>query len=567
MGCAQQELERWSDAYVLYQGILRQNMKDDIAAMAMSKIKFLMLSHPDLPITRDDRMYYGLTSYYAKQYKVALEELEKVIGKPDDLSAKAAYFIAESYYRKREYTKAIKQYSVVAKDYPQSEYVESALFQTALGHGKINKTKKANELLAEFAAAHPESDLADNAAFQIAEYHRGKEQFKKAADAYGKMAAEYSDSNLADDALWNMGWCFVKLKDNDGSIKAFQRLLNEYPDSWLAGSAQFWIGVNHERMEKWRAAADAYKKVMNDGAWYYSDRAKRREQRLIDQGKVSKTFANAQYRKLRIDDSVPAWQNVSAPLSARTQALLDLRMFDDGVGELLTAEETGEGLESVYRNLSSIHKKMGDLYTSRNYAWRLSRLPQMKSKDGAMPGQIYSMLYPLAFRDIIFSNSKENKLDPLLIMAIMTEESHYNPDAVSWVGAMGLIQIMPPTGAEIARKLKIKSYKTEMLLQPEINIKMGTWYLAGQTNRLGKYVKEALVKEKVSESDRSYIVSMLATGAYNGGESRIRRWVKKYGLKDIDEFVEDIPIRQTRQYIKKVFNSYEVYKALYSDNG
>ena len=101
-----------------------------------------------------------------------------------------------------------------------------------------------------------------------------------------------------------------------------------------------------------------------------------------------------------------------------------------------------------------------------------------------------------------------------------------------------------------------------MLLHPETNIKMGTWYLAGLANRLGEHVKETFDKENIPESERSYITQMLAAGAYNGGESRIRRWVKRYGVEDIDEFVESIPIQQTKRYIKKVCNSYEIYKAL-----
>jgi soluble lytic murein transglycosylase len=58
---------------------------------------------------------------------------------------------------------------------------------------------------------------------------------------------------------------------------------------------------------------------------------------------------------------------------------------------------------------------------------------------------------------------------------------------------------------------------------------------------------------------------MLTLGAYHGGETRVRRWVEKYGIEDIDEFVEGIPIYQVKQYIKKVCDSYEIYKSLYSD--
>ena len=288
-------------------------------------------------------------------------------------------------------------------------------------------------------------------------------------------------------------------------------------------------------------------------------------ERLGKRGKISADSASVQYEKIRIAESVPAWQNINAPLPARIQGLLSLRIFDDAVGELVTAAKAGEALEAINYNLSVYYGKMGDHSKSRKYAWRLSRLPGMTNEDGAMQIQLHRMIYPIAFRDDVYSNSEKNDLDPLLVLAIMREESGYEPSAISWAGAHGLIQVMPSTARDIARSLKIKPFKSEMLLQPEINIKMGTWYLAGQIKRLGKHTSEILAKEKVSESERSYIAKMLAAGAYNAGESRIRRWVKKYGLKDIDEFVESIPIPETKRYIKKVFNSYEMYSSLYSE--
>jgi len=565
MGSAYHELGKWSDAYVLYQGMLRQNMRDEMAGMAVNKIRFLVLSYPNLPITRDDRIYYGQTSYYAKQYKAAREELQKVIDKPDELSAKAAYFIAESYYRERKYDKAIEQYASVAQNYPQSEYAETSEYQIALCHRKAGREKKFRALLAGFAATHPTSDLADNAEFQIAEYHRGEEQYKEAADAYGQVVARYPGSDLVDDSLWNIGWCHIKLKDEAGGKSAFQQLLGEHPDSRLADSARFWMGVNYERMEEWQKAADTYKEVMENNAWYYSHRAKRRLEQLGRWGKISADDALIQYKKLRIDESVPAWQNINTPLPMRIQSLLALRVFDDAVGELLTAAETGEAMESIYYNLAVYYEKMGDFNNSWRYARRLARLPGMEGADGAMPRQLHGMSYPMAFRETVFSNSGKNDLDPLLILAIMQAESAYDPSAVSWAGAMGLIQIMPSTARDIAQRLKLEPFRTEMLLQPEINIRFGTWYLASLIKSLDKHVSGILTGEKMSEYERSYIVKMLAAGAYNGGESRVRRWIKRYGLEDIDEFVESVPIPETKRYIKKVFSSYEIYSSLYNE--
>lgn len=564
MGSAYQEVGQWSDAYVLYQGMLRQNTRDEMAGMAVNKIRSLVSSYP-IPITRDDGMYYGQTLYYAKQYKAAREELQKVIDKPDELSAKAAYFMAESYHRERKYDKAIQQYAAVVEDYPQSEYAETAEYQIALCHRKAGRKKKFRILLADFAATRPTSDLADNAQFEIAEHYKGEEQYKAAADAYGKVVARHTGSDLVDDSLWNIGWCHIKLKDKAGGKSAFQRLLNEHPDSPLAGSARFWIGVIYERMEEWQEAADIYKEVMGNNAWYYSDRAKRRLEQLDKRGEISADEALIQYKKLRIDESVPAWQNISMPLPGRIQNLLALRVFDDAIGELLTAAKTGEALESIYYSLAVHYEKMGDFNNSWRYARRLSRLPGMESVDGAMPRQLHRMSYPIAFREAVFSNSEKNNLDPLLILAIMQAESAYEPSAVSWAGAIGLIQIMPPTARDIAQRLKVKPFRAEMLLQPEINIRFGTWYLASLMKSLDKHVGGILSAEKTSEIERSYIIKMLAAGAYNGGQTRVRRWIKRYGIKDMDEFVESIPIPETKRYIKKVFSSYEIYSSLYNE--
>ena len=190
----------------------------------------------------------------------------------------------------------------------------------------------------------------------------------------------------------------------------------------------------------------------------------------------------------------------------------------------------------------------------------------MKGEDGAMTPQLHRMLYPLAYRDVVFSNAEKNKLDSLLMLALMLEESRYDPDAVSPAGAIGLTQIMPPTGKDIAKRLKIRPFATEMLLQPQLNIKMGTWYLGGLTSRFSDRLQKLLAGRNASQpesSEHSDIIKILALGSYNGGESRVRRWIGKYGLEDIDEFVENIPIPETKRYIKKVCDSYETYKLLW----
>lgn len=562
IGKAYQGLEKWKDSFAAYQKVLQHYTDDEIAKNAANNIKYLIFVCPKIRVTREDRMYYSLGLYYSKQYEMAREEFEKIVVNKDELSAKASYFIAESYYKQKNYKKAVELYTSVIRNYPKSEYASTSQYNLALCYNKIGKKQNFYDLLVEFSSKYPNSKLADDAAFEVAEYHRKRGQYRKAIDAYSKMAAAYPRSRLADDALWNMDWHSIKLKDSKSSSEARQRLLKNHPKSKFTGSTRFWLGVNYERDGKWQVAAEEYRKVMNDGIWYYSDRAKKRLERLVRLEKIGEDEAISQYKKLKVDGSVPKWQNSNGSILPKTKELIYLRIFDDALNEFLIAEKSGKYIEKTYYNLSMIYNKMGDFNNSWRFASRLADLPGVKANDGTMPRQLYRMLHPLAFRETVLNYAKEYNVDPLLVMALILEESRFDPKAISWVGALGLIQVMPPTGAEIAQKLNIRPYKTEMLHHPETNIRMGTWYLSGLIDRLGKHVKEILDKEKVPESEQKYITKMLAVGAYNCGESRIRGWVKRYGLKDIDEFVENIPIPETKRYIKKVCHSYEVYKSL-----
>lgn len=123
----------------------------------------------------------------------------------------------------------------------------------------------------------------------------------------------------------------------------------------------------------------------------------------------------------------------------------------------------------------------------------------------------------------------------------MRQESRFEKDIKSPVGATGLMQIMPETGAWIAPQINIKEYS---LTDPEDNIKMGTWYL--------NYTHDTY-------NDNS----MLAIASYNAGPGNVSNWISRYSLADIDEFVENIPFPETKNYVETVFGNYWNYVELY----
>ncbi|MCP5159568.1 MAG: lytic transglycosylase domain-containing protein [Gammaproteobacteria bacterium] len=151
--------------------------------------------------------------------------------------------------------------------------------------------------------------------------------------------------------------------------------------------------------------------------------------------------------------------------------------------------------------------------------------------------------FPLAYRDDVIANARTDALDPAWIYAIIRQESAFQADARSPVGALGLMQMMPATGRQIARDLQ-DTVDIPDLRQPETNIRYGTHYLRRMLERL---------------QDNP----VLATAAYNAGPNKVAQWLPTGGHPiPADIWAETIPYRETRAYVQRVMEYAAVYRHL-----
>lgn len=155
---------------------------------------------------------------------------------------------------------------------------------------------------------------------------------------------------------------------------------------------------------------------------------------------------------------------------------------------------------------------------------------------------VISSYYPLDYKDMIVSCAQEYDLDPNLVCAVIATESRFSPEANSSRGAVGLMQIMPETGEWIAQKLKLEDYSQESLVDPETNIRMGTWYLHFLSER---FEGDAVI------------------AAYNAGHGSVESWLGDAQYSSDGKILETIPYEETRDYVKKVNFAYEIYKIFY----
>ncbi len=184
-------------------------------------------------------------------------------------------------------------------------------------------------------------------------------------------------------------------------------------------------------------------------------------------------------------------------------------------------------------------RRRKDEYKNRSRTWTIICVVLVCAIALLLRGVIVYQIYPLKFVDEIKQYSGEYAQDPYFVSAVICTESGFDETAVSSRGAMGLMQIMPDTGAWAAEKIGIADFTTEMLNQPDVNIRIGCWYLNYLSDMFGGDVDKVMA-------------------AYNAGPNNVIEWAG-------DGKLTDIPFGETKDYLKKVTRNLQIYKGLYDE--
>jgi soluble lytic murein transglycosylase len=207
------------------------------------------------------------------------------------------------------------------------------------------------------------------------------------------------------------------------------------------------------------------------------------------------------------------------------------------------SEVPGQDPETVAYARARILYALGDF----NGAFRIGATIFRDEIRGEPSGEVrryFRIAYPDAHVEAVRRAAEEFGVSPLVLWSVMRQESAFQTKARSWAAAQGLMQIIPPTGERIARALGDNDFAAGQLNSPAVNVRYGAWYL-GQ------------LLEKFHGS------LPLALGSYNAGPKAVSRWVDVAGGLPTDEFIEEIPYRETRHYVKRVLGNLAVYSALY----
>ena len=519
-------------AFNAYRELIQKEHAGSVAKKALDRLKQLMGKYKSLKLTADDRINSGLVFFSHRLWKSAVAELERI---PDtvDLSTRgyALYLIGKSYQGRKWYNTAIKKFNAVIAFGNKSEYLTRATYQAAQCYRRKGHLKTAINRLEDFVKSYTWSELVDDALYDIAQIHEKQGKSEAALDAYARLIETAPKSPYADIAGWRTGWQRFDEKRYEDSYKAFKGLKEHFPGNRYAMGAHFWMAKIRERQNKPALARKLYQEVAEEQYWYYTARAK---------AILGITRSELEPRAVQ-DAELP----VPQACPEQIPLLMELRLYEDAIAHLNSHINTSSLPErQCFYDLITCYERLAMYDTARKFTEQSLESPAFANASRADLAKLHEKLYPRYYANTVEKYAKLYNVDTFLIAAMILEESRYNAEAISWAGAIGLMQIMPATGKELAQQLKIRRFRTAMLKEPAVNIRMGTKYI-GYLNSL-------------FDGD-----PMLVIGAYNGGPGRMKRWVSSKNIKDIDEFVEKITIRETRLHIKKVINSYDHYVRIY----
>ena len=429
-------------------------------------------------------------------------------------------------FQARRYEQAERRLSALANEEPTRRIAADALLLAGRSQFRQNKVTAARKTFERVAAEYPQEPAAAEALYILADLEHDAGNLDRAREYYRRAINDHPEIAEAGLAAMRLGGLAHIEGNFDEAVSIFERY-RAHTDPGRAQQAAYWAALSYLRLGNQARAEDLLREVVQaDPITYYGMRA-------------ADLLGESVWRTALAPEPPPAPASPELDdVIFRVTALRELGLDDAASFEIDRAREVyAENREALYNLAEAFHER-GETFA----AIRLGR--QLHRAEGRWNARLLRIVYPFPYREIIIREARRRKIDPYLVAGLIRQESMFLPGAVSPTGAVGLMQLMPATARQLARQAGLGNITTARLKDPEINIKLGTMYLAAMLERYGGNVTEALV-------------------AYNAGPTRVVRWRGLPEYRDLEVFTERIPFAETRDYVKIVQQNARLYAALY----
>src|SRR5262245_22059546 len=499
--------------------------------------------------SRADKLYQsGLYLIAAQGYNQLAAEYPGSATNEDFLRAGVAF------YKANQFPQAIAALARVRGG--GLNLMSDAFYYQAMANLSMNNEAAAIQTLTNLRRLAPGNSQIAELLYGLGHYHEKRNRDSQAAAYYLQLIRQFPDSENADEAHYWLAWRAHEAKD----YVTAARMLTEHVANYSKvtenrGKAGFWAAVDSERAgDRGRALALYRALLVRYGAGWYGMNAERRIAALTKDGGRERSVQS----DLLLRRAVEGMQTINLPQEtvqeadlervAKAENLMLIALHQSAMNELEAARENVPNSPIVNLRIAQIFRINGENVTALNTLKRAypdygQALPE------EMPREVWEVFYLLKWWANIKEEARRYGLDPYLIAGLIRQETVFEPQARSRSNAYGLMQLLPSTGTAVARRTSLGGGRITIsdLYNPVLNIQLGTAYVKELLDKFGRFEYVAL--------------------AYNGGETRVRRGLRERPAGEIEEWVENIPISETRLYVQGVYRNARQYLRLYDEQG
>ena len=492
-----------------------------------------------------------------------------------EITAEMRFGRAGAFYDARQWKQAREEYQAIAKVLTGTDR-ERALLRAAAsavgsrgGPGPLEQLKLSDAdldaeryaLLADVYHRKKKTDAMQHAAesavrraphsagaaaalVEAGNYYWSHLDRAAAASYYGRSLEASGKGPAAETAKWRLAWTAYLDRDANAA-QLFEEHVREFPASSYLSEAIYWLGRIAERSGDTARARTFFMKVAGRfPQTYWGSKARARLQ-LIGPGSEEPAEAIPVLALVRppkpLPDLAAPLESTAATRDARARALAAIG-FDASADLEWRAGYAETGSAALLVSLAETALAAGR-YPVAIVTIRQA-VPQLEARRWEeVPVGVWAAAFPMPYAEEIRSAAARQGLDPMLVAGLIRQESAFQPRSVSKAKAIGLMQVLPGTGKRLARELRIP-YSKSKLFEPDYNLRLGTKYLADLVALFG--------------------AEEPALAAYDAGENRIAGWQAERKYEEMAEFIESIPITETRDYVQIVSRNASIYRRLSS---
>ena len=479
-------------------------------AEAIEELRKFLAADPQSPRSSEARLKLGIAQVRLKQYDEARETFRTLVKDGGTESREASVWLARVYLRQGQGDKLLD----------------------------LARTLATSSLTAE-----QKGQITLFAGMWLEDQYR----FDEAIERYREVAKDGEPVAQRAEARWRVGWVHYRLARYREVVDELRRL-GEQRDSDFEPQALYWMGRAAELSQQ-SHARDAYMQLCQQYVYtYYCQLARERIDIPLSESHASEQISANVPVNSGASSNGEATRVVSPRAEIEQQSayrraieLKTLGLESDAARELAGLTDRYSRDPDVLMALATMLNEVG----AYHQALRLARArfrDKLERTGGIVDPSLWKVAYPTGLLPVIKGQGASG-VDPYLVAAIIREESQYDQQAVSRVGAIGLMQVMPGTANAVAQRLGIPAVGRDDLFDQETNIQIGV-----------RYVEQLLAQFSGNVA--------LAIASYNAGPIVVKSWIALHPGRSQDEFIELIPYQETRQYVKRVLRSYREYLRL-----